>query len=342
MAQILIGGDRSNRQQLEKWLDTWGLQSAPLGPGSHPATVPVDEASAVIYACGPEAPPLPGNPGPASATAPLLLVGDGTGAQLDSWAWTHVQDPGPDGGRLAAALRPCLEASAVRNPSSPGFRDFLNHELRTPLTAAGTALQTLALQLERAGGQPLDLVDIALRNVRRLEQTVDWACDYLAVEPDHGSGDTGGATNLTDLLQDLDEVDAPMQLSWATGAGDWYAPVDIDRERWRRILRQVLRAVGFQAPGQAVHLELSTLSGAPGESGLLLAFQVAPADQNDQVQRTGATDEAEQLRRLLAFTVNPDLARRLSLRFDVVRHTGHLRLRVLVPMAMAAPEPQTA
>ncbi len=340
MARILIGGDRSNRHQIEGWLDTWGLRSAPLSSGLHPATVPAGDASAVIYACGPEAPPVPDESPTAAAVAPLLLVGDATGARLGDCAWTHVDDPGPDGGRLAAALRPCLEAAMGDDQTGAGFRDFLNHELRTPLTAAGTALQTLALQLERAGGQSLDLVDIALRNVRRLEQTVDWACDYLASEPDNEMPTVGELNCLTDLLQDLDELDVSVPLSWATGAGDWDAPVDVSRERWRRLLRQVLRAVGYQAPGQSVHLELSTVAEDSNEPGLLLVFQLEPADAGDQVQRTGAEDEAEQLRRLLAFTVNPDLARRLRLRFDVVRLTGHLRLRLLLPVGILAPELQ--
>lgn len=341
MAQILIGGDRSTQQQLEAWLDTWGLPSAPLAADQHPAAVPASEASAVIYACGLEALPLPAEPGPLSMVAPLLLIGEPADSHLPDRAWTHVPDPGENGRLLAAALRPCLEAASDGDQRSPGFRDFLNHELRTPLTAAGTALQTLALQLERAGGQSLDLVDIALRNVRRLEQTVDWACDYLAVDPPSTGGCDGEANCFTDLLQDLDELNAPVPLSWSTGTGDWDAPVDISRERWRRLLRQVLRAVGYQVGGQSVHLELSTLADPADESGLLLVFRL-PSALEGQVQRTGTVDTAEQLRRLLAFTVNPELAQRLRLRFDVVNLSDHLRLRLLLPTASTSLELQPA
>ncbi len=130
--------------------------------------------------------------------------------------------------------------------ATPAFRDFLNHELRTPLTAAGTALQTLALQLERAGGPSLDLVDIALRNVRRLEQTVEWACDYVLVDSSAVGCDSRGQP-LTDLLEDIDDLEPQVELTWSTGMGDWQTRVDRCRAtRWRRLLRQMLRAVGYR------------------------------------------------------------------------------------------------
>jgi signal transduction histidine kinase len=274
-----------------------------------------------------------------AATAPLLLVGETPGGPLDDLAWTQVPDPGPEGAALAAALRPCLEAAGRGGDVGAGFRDFLNHEMRTPLTAAGTALQTLALHMERAGGPSLELVDVAMRNLRRLEQTVDWACDYLTVSPDEVGDPDTGATALTDLLLDLDELDPPAPLSWATGAGDWDAAVPVDRPRWRRFLRQVLRALAHQAPGKPLHLELSTHPGNGSAGGLLLVFQLPTADGHDRVQRTGTHDEAEQLRRLLSFTVHPDLARQLGLRVDVVRLSQRLRLRLMLPLANPAGEP---
>jgi len=342
MTLILIGGDHNQGRQLAQWLEAWGLRSAPLDPGDHPAAVPSAQACAVIYVCGPDEPSLPQASGLGAATAPLVLVGGVHGSSLDEQAWTLVTDPGPGGATLAAALRPCLEAATGPAADGAGFRDFLNHELRTPLTAAGTALQTLALQLERAGGQSLELVDIALRNIRRLEQTADWACDYLAVEPGTGADTDGDTTHLTDLLEDLDELDTSTPLSWATGAGDWDASVAVSRENWRRVLRQVVRALGYQAPGQSIHLELSTLDDDERDSGLLMVFHLPRLDPCEQVQRTGAEDEAEQLRRLLAFTVHPELARRLQLRFDVVSLSGHLRLRLMLPLDASDPVLQPA
>ena len=116
------------------------------------------------------------------------------------------------------------------------------------------------LQLEQAGGQSLELLDIALRNIRRLEQTADWACDYLAMEPCSGTITDDDTIRLTDLLEDLDELDVPTPLSWATGAGDWDALVAVSRENWRRVLRQVMRALGYQASGQSIQSESSARS----------------------------------------------------------------------------------
>ena len=342
MTLILIGGDHNHGRQLAQWLEAWGLRSAPLDPRDHPAAVPTAQACAVIYAYGPDEPSLPHASDPGAAMAPLVLVGEVHGSSLDEQAWTLVADPGPGGATLAAALRPCLEAAAGPSADGAGFRDFLNHELRTPLTAAGTALQTLALQLERAGGQSLELVDIALRNIRRLEQTADWACDYLAVEPGSETSTDADMTHLTDLLEDLDELDVSTLLTWATGAGDWDRSVAVSRENWRRMLRQVVRALGYQAPGQSIHLELSTLEDVERDTGLLMVFHLPRLDRHEQVQRTGAEDEAEQLRRLLAFTVHPGLAQRLQLRFDVVSLSGHLRLRLMLPLETCDPVSQPA
>jgi len=337
MKQILIGGDETQGARLATLLETWGLRSAPLAPDEHPAAVPADLACAVLYATGPGAPLPPRPPRAVSAAAPLVVVGPTPASDLVESAWARLPDPGPGGAALAAALRPCLESSACLRPGF-GFRDFLNHELRTPLTAAGTALQTLALQLERAGGPSLDLVDIALRNIRRLERTIDWACDYVAEHPVRRDAAAGAATSLTDLVQDLDDLESPVPLTWATGAGDWSVPVSLDRTGWRRLLRQLLRAIAYFVPEQPVHLDLDLLgaqdAGLP--QALLLVVNLDCDAEAERVQRTGAIDEAEQLRRLLAFTVSPDLAQGLELRYDVVRLSDRLRLRVMMPLSSAA------
>ncbi|HOX25808.1 MAG TPA: hypothetical protein PLL30_10435 [Candidatus Krumholzibacteria bacterium] len=337
MVQFLIGGDERQGARLAGWLDLWGFQTARLDPCDHPACVPADRARAVLYACGPDAPPLPQAPRASVAVAPLVVVGTSPADDLGPSPWLRLPDPGPEGAALAAALRPCLDAATAAGNGTVGFRDFLNHELRTPLTAAGTALQTLALQMERAGGQSLELVDIALRNLRRLEQAVDWACDYVSEYPNQTTASSTEGVTLTDLLEDLDDLDSPQPLTWATGAGDWQAPANLDRSSWRQLLRQVLRAVAYLAPGRPLHLDLnlvSPIAGGPAQ-GLLIAVDVTCDGETERVQRTGVGDEAEQLRRLLAFTVSPELARRIELRYDVVRLSDHLRLRLMMPLACA-------
>jgi hypothetical protein len=334
MTQILIGGDQNQGRQLHRWLQAWGLRAAALEPQQHPAGVPCERARAVLYACGPDAPPLPDSPATAVMAAPLLLIGFAADQQLVEAAWSRIADPGPGGEILASALRPCLEACHGRELTKAGFRDFLNHELRTPLTAAGTALQTLALQVERAGGQSLDLIDIALRNIRRLERTVDWACDYVAEDTQYDEALAAEEVLLTDLLQDLDDLDTSLPLDWSTGSGRWEAPVVLDRSRWRRLLRQILQALAYHTGSTPARLELQAVSHDDTEvpSGLLLNFTLAAGTPDSRVRRTGGDDEVDQLRRLLAFTVSPELARRLDLRFDVARLGNRLRLRIMVPL----------
>ena len=339
MMQVFVGGDRQRVGQLQGWLTGWGLQCADLPDGGRPDAVPAAHAAAVIWVHGPQAPALaaaPPVPAAAASCAPLLLVGDGAPAHLATAAWAALDDAGPDGAQLAAVLRPCLERSGQADLD---FHDFLSHELRTPLTAAGTALQMLALHMERAGGQSLELVDIALRNVRRLEQTIDWACDHFTGGGD-APDDAVEEAALLDLLEDLDGVDAPVDLEWRTGAGDWSTRVVVGRQQWRRLLRQVLRAVGFHTPGERVSLEVSTVVGEQ-DTGLLLVFHL-PYAARDTVSLAGAGDGPAQLRRLLDFTVHPEVAEGLRLRMDVVRLSEHLRLRLLLPVTVAAPELQPA
>ena len=263
MTQILIGGDRDKGRQVAHWLDTWGLNSAWLAPDDHPAAVTSERARAVIYTCGPDLRPLQDAVVGGLASAPLLLVGPVSDTALAAAAWTRIPDPGPNGVALATALRPCLEISEVLASGCTGFRDFLNHELRTPLTAAGTALQTLAMQLERSGGRSLELVDIAMRNIRRLEQTADWASDYFAEGADTGEPGPTASVTLTDLVQDLDDLEAGLPLTWATGAGAWDTSVLMARASWRRMLRQVTRALAHMGSDQPVHLDIDALASAP-------------------------------------------------------------------------------
>jgi hypothetical protein len=329
MTRVLVGGDDRGCEQLWRWLEAWGLRARRLDPREHPATVSTERARAVVFAFG-EQTSLPPAPAAAPAAAPLVVVGPGDAGELELLAWERVNDPGPAGERLAAALRPCLDTNAVMQRGGPAFRDFLNHELRTPLTAAGMALQTLALHLESAGGPSLDLLDTALRNIQRLEQTVEWATDYVVDEPSAHAQQALPPVQLTDLLADLDAIDSSLDLTWSTDVGVWEAETSIARDEWRRLLRQVHRALAFQQADAAVRLRVS-LTG--DQQGLLLVFEM-PRRQN----RGDLADTCEeQLRRLLTFTIHPDLARRLQLRYDVVLTGEGLRLRLLLPTMAGEP-----
>lgn len=329
MTRILIGGDERGVVRIRQWLDAWGLEGALLDADDHPATISRERARAILFACGDRTGTAPAPAAVVAQAAPLILVGTQSAGALEVLAWDRVSDPGPAGDRLAEVLRPCLDTSLTLGCDGADFRDFLNHELRTPLTVAGMALQTLALHLEPAGGPSLDLLDTALRNIRRLEQAVEWATDYVVDAPVCGV-EPGDPAALTELLEDLDDLDTAISLSWSTGVGDWQARAVIDRQRWRRLLRQIMRAVAYRQVTDPVHLDVSIV----GEnSGLLLVFQL-PVGNSRGDRPEG---EEEQLRRLLGFTVHPELARRLQLRYDVVRTTDNLRLRILLPLLGEAP-----
>jgi len=75
-------------------------------------------------------------------------------------------------------------------PTSHAYREFVGHELRSPLTAIHTALAALAEDLGAGEGMrdAVRMLEIALRNTRRLEDTVNWHLQVLeqndpALEP---------------------------------------------------------------------------------------------------------------------------------------------------------------
>jgi His Kinase A (phospho-acceptor) domain len=133
--------------------------------------------------------------------APLVVIGRGELAQaMGRQARQLIPEIGPGGSLLKQALDCCLE-----NPSPGGsvFEDradrdqqlhFLGHELRSPLTAIKTALEVVQGQMwgmtepgsaDEAcpGGESgLRMLEIALRNVRRMHHTVEWSQNLLQFE----------------------------------------------------------------------------------------------------------------------------------------------------------------
>ena len=151
------------------------------------------------------------------APAPVLVVGEPDPAVA---AGISLPDYGHEGFRLRGALDACLAlAGPEGRPVADGrvgadILDILGHELRTPLTAIKTALEILAADLavdltadlgaDRSAA-PLDgraerpqddnrvrMVQIALRNVQRLDRTVDWGQTMLRGDGGCGGSDAGG------------------------------------------------------------------------------------------------------------------------------------------------------
>jgi hypothetical protein len=208
MAHILIGGDSSAGSAVSSLLQQWGMTSGRIPVGIEGAQRPtINECDAVIlvHPFAGSFTPEPGGPD-SIPPAPLLLLGVHPGRVLLARdAQQVVLDPGPAGAQLKSALQACLDRTthlrgrlnqAGRQGDQDGYLHFLGHELRSPLTAAKTALEVLQGELggmeEDQTGPPgesvadrkarLKMLDIALRNIKRLHRTVDWSQDLLEYE----------------------------------------------------------------------------------------------------------------------------------------------------------------
>jgi signal transduction histidine kinase len=112
--------------------------------------------------------------------APALLVADG---DPRAGGTQRLSAADVAGDALRRRLEACFaEARRLRGGAEPcplslRYRDFLGHELRSPLTALRTALEEIAA----SPGDPGPLPQIALRNVERLQQVLEWSQGLLAL-----------------------------------------------------------------------------------------------------------------------------------------------------------------
>ncbi|MFO7609110.1 MAG: hypothetical protein R6X35_07910 [Candidatus Krumholzibacteriia bacterium] len=186
MPHILIMGPGQPPADTRRRLAAWGLTSAGGGDACHRRPPTVADCDAVLWFGAPPAllPAAADEP-----AAPVLLVGqtDPHGA-----AWQVIPPRKAAGDCLRRALELCcargraLRERGVEDPLRVRWRDFLGHELRSPLTAIRTALE----EIEAAPGDPGPLPEIALRNVGRLQQVLEWSQDLLALaESPSGAAD---------------------------------------------------------------------------------------------------------------------------------------------------------
>ncbi len=347
MNRVLIVADPTQMRRLSSWLSGWGLVAAPLtAAGGHPAAQTRERAAAVIVAWSEETSWINGAAVtlPEHALVPLVLI-DAPGAPvaLRRVAAAVLADGEDMEARLREALAYCVDVEASPASALPMSGDlrqhlhFFNHELRTPLAAASAALQTLARRCELApvNGE-LDLLDIALRNLKRLEHTVEWAGDFIdATMVDNDAAPAIATTG--ELVQDIDELVSAVVVEWSAEMGDWGKNVAIAREQWRRLLRQTLHAIHYFQSDLTVAVAASEIAAADSElTRLALDLRLeGVAESSHRVNRTGLSDpvdDADELQRLIGFMVAPGLLDVLGGRIDVEAGSPWPVVRLTVPL----------
>ncbi len=202
MSHILIFGQTHSIAELKAQLKGWGMSTGELLPGvDPPGQVSVDDCDAVIL-------DLRGNNQPSwlrefladhELAAPVLVLSHKNDQELDKGSiWADLTDEKTVDARLLLELQGAIAYSRQKRGLGAGlpggsYLHFLGHELRSPLTAAKTALEALQSELsvgivgsgkpvevDAAGVQAcLKMTDIALRNIQRLHQSVEWSQDLL-------------------------------------------------------------------------------------------------------------------------------------------------------------------
>ncbi len=335
LSHVLIGGEEQQVVELRFLLAKWGVTVGRLEFGD--AVPTVLDCDAVILqgnfvahgaACLGTLPDGPG--GAAGPAAPLIFI-NSEGLALDSLSadWLVLDKVDPDGGNLWLAVQSsAASARSMRgDPVSPTndkhdhndpYLHFLGHELRSPLTAIKTSLEVLegelgGMEASPRSGSSLKMLNIALRNVRRLHQTVEWSQDLLAASslPQTPSPREIAADDLVARLQDVGEVRVDPLVQ---GLDFWTDP-----EMLTSLVTQMARSVGMACPDSPLTVRLDA---DPLETRLLhLSVSASdgehPAESvtnsRTRLVTSSAQDEpTSELDRLARFMVAPDLIEALG------------------------------
>lgn len=274
MPHALVTGDRQRCEQIRLRLEMLGLTVAVVDPA---AAVPasVGECDLLVHDSTARHAVVPRQAAGELPDAPVVLLGDSRPGPWSCVAWEDL-----DGPAFAAAVRSCVhrawELRGASVPSSPSvrYREFLAHELRSPLAVVAAALEALDSGLidgsAASGDDARSVVDRALRNVRRLERTVEWSQSslVLAEVPPVGPRQVLDLAEVADLLQDLG-----CQTAAVAGAD---GHVETDPDLLHDVVRQMIRVCHCREPGArpVLHLEAGDpewvirLSAAPVEGGV--------------------------------------------------------------------------
>ncbi len=337
MSHVLLGGDEQQVTELRFLLAKWGVTVGQLPFVDDVPTVL--DCDAVILqgnfeefrdACLGTVPD--GSRGAAAPAAPLIFINSADLSLTELPAqWLVLAGTDRHGAELRLALRSSLNrASELRrevvgegvaggHQESDSYLHFLGHELRSPLTAIKTSLEVLEGEMGGMGAEgvaadpKLKMVDIALRNVRRLHQTVEWSQDLLAANAGAGPVDWQQVA--------IDEIvghwHGAGEVSVAEGLRD--LEVQTDARLLSSVVTQMSRAVSMACPNSPIAIRLE--ENPAQEFGLQLI--VAAADGEHElaaaashrtrlVNATAGVDPADELERLARFMVAPQLVETLA------------------------------
>jgi hypothetical protein len=216
------------------------------------------------------------------------------------------------------------------------YIQFLSHEIRTPITSALSSLEILDAEFSLRGlGEDRrgDFVRIALRNLKRLRETVNWTEEYLATRsgslaPRWEEGRVGEL-----FTQASGFSDSRPDLALVFEGGVETAPMVSDVQLLRALLQQVLHALAHHAPESRPRLRLALRAdpdgalpplGGPARAAEVIASLQLSTPNGEPATlraRAGLAERGDgtdaELSRLLEFTVSREILELLGARIVV-------------------------
>ncbi|MBU2503305.1 hypothetical protein KJ682_18395 [bacterium] len=342
MAHILITPELMADPDLYARLRTWGMTAgrwAPDAAGTAPPTI--WDCDALLVAAGDPVPEAREG----DETVPVVVLGEGSASGA---AHAVLPGPGPAGSFLLGALQTAVAESASRRATA-GARSILEtdpllvigHELRTPLTAVKTALEALGGSAWSGTGEvgfpgPEDrILGIALRNVRRMETSLDWVQDLAFRVREDAEARAPGPISLTELAALLAEV-APVN---PTGSDETFLVADPGLVN--TAVRSLARTLRGAVPDLPVRIHLNRRDRSPD----VLVLEIAAVDGADPAGTeiagdgsAGPGERADDLRRAACAAVGGGVLSELGAEVEAVFEPGGAALlRLLLPAA----RPQT-
>jgi len=353
VTHVLLEKNLNSGKDIRHWLSRWGMTMGSCDPSQPNFQWPtVLECDLVIMSAGTAE--TMGADHPASendSLAPVILLGVSASLLLARDAWQVLPQPNPDAQQLRMAVQTCLEQVALlRHGPAAGqdredFLSFLGHEMRSPLTATKTALEVLQGDLGGLGSDEgpanpqLKMLDIALRNVRRLHHTVEWSQELMASSP----------VQQNIQLRDVEggQLEEALEKKHTSFWDAATKPLNLhtDTDALSMVMDQVVRAFHFAIP-QCQPLWSAQCS-AEEQGALILTLTPARGSVQDgapRVSRLGLTssdmqgDSAKvELERLVRFVVSGVLVSRLGLGIEVMDcDEEDAGIRIQVPAATDA------